>query len=369
MNKATKIIIFCLLTTLFILGGFGLDLIYFSYVAILVLSLILIFLVSKHELVFPPRLKPFVLFLAFNLVSIFWSVNPITSYGYFLLFLSALLIWVVFYNLGHEGIISDQKTFFYFICLLGLVFGLLFIFKPNPFDLKRGEFSLYFYSTLPKSHSHIGDLWAAILAASLPFYAKGKRKIRNWFLIAAGIVFLYFSKSRSAIFSMAAAFIFFAYKLKLKKDAVKSIYWGVFPLIALFIFFGAGKSTLFTRPYYFHSLLGFIKEPFGVGLGNFVFISYPLRNLIPGVSGYSYFVHNLILEIVSGMGIFSAVFIFWFIRIHRDLLEKTKVSSLVFGLAFLALSVNFMFDITYFIPTMLWLWFASLGLLQAEAGD
>ncbi|OGM74621.1 hypothetical protein A3H19_04180 [Candidatus Woesebacteria bacterium RIFCSPLOWO2_12_FULL_39_9] len=367
MNKATKIIIFCLLTTLFILGGFGLDLIYFSYVAILVLSLILIFLVSKHELVFPPRLKPFVLFLAFNLVSIFWSVNPITSYGYFLLFLSALLIWVVFYNLGHEGIISDQKTFFYFICLLGLVFGLLFVFKPNPFNIKHGEFSLYFYSTLPNRHSHIGDLWAMILASTFYFYTKSKKRSYPPLFIM-GAIFMFFSKSRSAIVSFISGLGFIVQKLGLHKNFTKLIGISIGLMISLFLVFGIGKSTLFTRPYYLQSIVGIFKEPFGVGMGNFLVISYSLKNLLPGMSTTSSLAHNLILEIVAGMGIFSAVFIVWFIKIHYIVLAKAKVNNILFSLVFLTLSVNFMFDITYFIPTTLWLWFASLGLAQAQKG-
>ena len=44
----------------------------------------------------------------------------------------------------------------------------------------------------------------------------------------------------------------------------------------------------------------------------------------------------------------------------------TDKEGLIFRAIFLGLTVNFFFDSTYKIPTMIWIWFLSLGLARGK---
>ncbi|OGM59246.1 hypothetical protein A3A75_03925 [Candidatus Woesebacteria bacterium RIFCSPLOWO2_01_FULL_39_10] len=109
--------------------------------------------------------------------------------------------------------------------------------------------------------------------------------------------------------------------------------------------------------------MGLIKNPFGIGVGNFVYTSYANKDFISGLNSFSFYAHNIFLEVISGMGILGLSFIFWFIKVFTKVMNSSN-SRIIFTAIFLVLTVNFMFDITYFNPTMMWLWFISLGLAQ-----
>ena len=75
--------------------------------------------------------------------------------------------------------------------------------------------------------------------------------------------------------------------------------------------------------------------------------------------------HNLVLEIISGLGIFSTIFIVWLFNVFKTFLHKD--SPIPYEALFLAIFVNFTFDITYIIPTMLWLWFTAFALAPHQS--
>jgi uncharacterized membrane protein AbrB (regulator of aidB expression) len=68
---------------------------------------------------------------------------------------------------------------------------------------------------------------------------------------------------------------------------------------------------------------------------------------------------------ISGMGILGLIFAAWLVYVTWDIIKSPK--NFLYGAIFLVIAVNFMFDTTYYIPTMLWLWFASLGVAQTES--
>jgi hypothetical protein len=106
-------------------------------------------------------------------------------------------------------------------------------------------------------------------------------------------------------------------------------------------------------------------------MGNFREISKDPGNHILGFWGFSSVAHNIALEVLSGLGILGFVFVYWLYKVLSDLWSDKSKKNILYKSVFFALTVNFLFDSTYFIPTMLWLWFTTLGLsLQVlESGE
>lgn len=110
--------------------------------------------------------------------------------------------------------------------------------------------------------------------------------------------------------------------------------------------------------------MGLYHNPLGVGIGNFGLISTDPENWILGLSHSSIVVHNLVLEMIAGMGVLGVIFTIWFIKVVLKLWQSKDIQNLVYRAAFFALTANFFFHSTYFVPTMLWLWFIFLGISQ-----
>jgi hypothetical protein len=93
---------------------------------------------------------------------------------------------------------------------------------------------------------------------------------------------------------------------------------GIVFSIAVFIYFGFSKSTIFNRPYYLQAFLGLGKYPFGVGLGNFEIISRNIQLESWHLGGFSVVAHDIVFEIVAALGLFSSPFIYWFASTITD---------------------------------------------------
>jgi hypothetical protein len=177
-----------------------------------------------------------------------------------------------------------------------------------------------------------------------------------------GMFFLTASLSRSAYVALAAGAYYIFYRLGFNKR-YKKVFGIILVVIAvIFVFAGAFKTTLFGRAYYAESLVGIINHPLGLGMGRF----YQISAASPGtVSAY---VHNIILEFVLGMGIFSIFFLWWLARVLYALF-KEKGRDTLFSAIFILIFVDFCFGLTYSIPVFILLWFISLGLAQKEGSQ
>ena len=113
-------------------------------------------------------------------------------------------------------------------------------------------------------------------------------------------------------------------------------------------------------------MAGLIRHPFGVGVGSFKIISGDEANHWLGSRNCSLLAHNIILEFISGMGVLGFMFIVWLINRSVDLVTQKVSKHLVWEGVFIGILVNFLFDATYFVPAMLWLWFMVLGLAQRD---
>ena len=148
------------------------------------------------------------------------------------------------------------------------------------------------------------------------------------------------------------------FKKEHKKKLITIILVSFFLLIILAAF---KKTTLFSRPYFLQGIVGIYKYPLGVGVGNYKIITLDRTTNIFRATSFSPMAHNIIIEIISGLGIFAISFIFWLVEVINYVFKKNNNNNNLWAAVFLGLSINFLFDFTYFIPTMVWLWLISLG--------
>ena len=307
--------------------------------------LLSVWLIRGKKIMFPKGLLLFLLFLVTLLVHTLFFEGKII---YFLTFLSGCLYWLIVFNMRY----TISKYFLTFLIFIGIIMVGV--------NVGSNIVGITFYSSnnlfLPLQqnglHNHIGDLWAIILVGLI--YKLFQRYY--WWqipLIVLACVLIALSSSRSAIVSLVIGVIYIYYnsfKGKVHKVLIVSIF-----IIAsvLFIFTSATKTTLFSRPYIVESINSLINSPLGIGIGNFGRVSHE-----------SSIAHNIILEITTGMGVFSILFIFWVIKMVKYFI-KSRNNALHSAL-FIALFINFIFDSTYTIPVMIWIWFSTLALTEKD---
>lgn len=217
-----------------------------------------------------------------------------------------------------------------------------------------------------KNNNHLGDFWAITL---LLLFRNTKKVKLNRFLVLLGVVIILISTSRSAYVSLAAGaiYLFFEDNFKKKEKSNKKLWISILVLVLLFAATSIFKGAFFTRPYYLQSIRGFVEKPLGVGMGNFLEISRMMALRTSRPWEVAYLSHNIITEVLSGMGILSLSFIGWIVAVTYEVLKKTNKNNIVYGVVFVALLVNFQIDVMYAIPTTLWIFFLSLGFFQQRA--
>ncbi len=336
---------------LIILGSVGI----FKDVCIpLSLTAILFFfgtkLIRGAKIKFPPTYAVYMIFVLTVLTHTLLSGGKII---YFWMFLTGGLFWVLAFNMKD----LVKRYLFYFLIFLGLLMSIIYLYlKVRGINYFSPDNLFLPFNSLVK-HNHLGDLWAVILIPAIYSIVK-KFNLGLSVLIAVGLGLISLSLSRSAIVSLAAGLTFLIvqmqkaryikFNLKQKKLGLIFIFLACFSLI---VYFGTQKSILSSRPYFREALTALFTVPLGLGMGNFT-----------KVSAETNVVHNIVLEVVSGMGIFSMVFIFWLYKVFKMIFEKST-QNIEFKAVWLALFANFFFDSTYVIPGMLWLWFTVISLV------
>ena len=303
----------------------------------------------------------FFLFLLVLGLNVTWSKGRLATLEYLILFSGGGAFWLLFFNLGEKF----KDTFGRLVIVLGIVYGGSFLINLLLFpQVPIRSWTLYLPGAISRNHNHLGDLWAVVMLLVVHKLLT-RPKWWHWVLLAVGVYFLAISLSRSAYLALGVGIFYLFNKLGLTKKFRKFYLLFLVLTAGLFLFAAFFKSTLLARPYFGQALWGLSKWPWGVGVGNFGIISADPQSpwwSVPRVGIVTTSAHNIALEMVSGMGILGLVFVFWLVYVLVDILKNSKKA--LFTAIFLAIGVNFMFDITYYIPTMLWLWFVSLGLAQ-----
>ncbi|MGA2910866.1 MAG: hypothetical protein ABSE04_03670 [Candidatus Microgenomates bacterium] len=328
-----------------ILIGIGIDT---SFILVLVLLNVLAALIYKYINIGKIEIpKNYFLYVIFLLVLL---VHTRLFHGN-ILFLQLLsiggLLWLEVYNFRR----LFAKYFAPILITLGMLMSGIYIYSLRfPVNLPN---LLALFKAPPDLARHvvIGDLWAVILVAV--FYLFFRKKSYFYLpLIGLGLYFLAISYSRSALLALAVG-IFYIFQKSVNRKKLKNIILVLFVIItALFVYFATVKSLLFSRVYFFQAIIGFFRFPLGTGIGNFTY----LTNLAD-------LVHDLPLEVFSGMGIFSVVFLVWLYKILKQMLTVKKINVEAVAI-FLAILIDFCFYTTYTIPIFIGIWFLSLALTE-----
>lgn len=350
---------------LFIVGGIGIESIWVVWSGMAVFSLYILFFVVKNgKLKFPPNFIVYATVLVLFILNLFTTHNFDETLKYFFLFFGGALVWLFTYNIQGRKVMG--KKFLWVVIFLGLFFGQYVIIEQiRDVDVVK-SFAVTGFSGLNKNHHHIGDFFSVIAAISLyKFVTLKVSKMFWWILGLISVVFIVFSGSRSALLAFGLCALLIFKNLKSFKLS-RGILYALFTLLILGMFyFAQSKSLLLSRPYFIQGIAGLVNNPFGVGMGNFKEISQGPENHLFGLNSFSIVAHNLPLEFLTGMGVLGLSFLYFFAKVVLQVLGSFE-SNPVFSLIFINLTVSFFFDFTYAIPTMLWLWFASLGLTQRQ---
>lgn len=271
------------------------------------------------------------------------------AYLFSWLFLSGGLYWLMVYNFN--DLYAKNLTFI--LVTIGLLMGIIYFYSlANPISVPNLS-SLFAAPTNFLKHSNLGDLWAVVLVSLSPVIIS--RRISTLIPIyVIGIYFMIISYSRTALVGLTVGTFYTV--LQLKTNYKKTIILILLTIMSLlFVYISLSKTTIFDRPYFWQAIVGLTKYPVGVGMGNF--------NKVSTLTNY---VHDLPLEMVSGLGLFSIIFLAWLYGVLRRIFQKKNQINVEATGVFLTIFTVFLFDTTYTIPGMIWMLFTSLALSEAK---
>jgi hypothetical protein len=309
---------------------------------------------QKKSIKIPNHFAPILIFILIMNIYVFFIPNKLNPFLYSAIMSEGVIFWIVFLNIDNNKTIVKQ-----IFLVFSLLYSLIFIVSKLT-GLNFASLSERYFQEFPSIHYYYNCFWIPTIILILKDNLH-KVKPLHWLIFLIGIVFLIISNSRSSYISLIVGIGYIAYKklvnLKLSTLSFAAI---VLLIMSVFIFFSGGKTTLFSRPYFAQSIQSFPKHVFGTGYGNFKQISESF-NQPDNVSQYA---HNILLEALSGVGIFSILFCIFIIILIWDI-TKAKGKSAVWGAVILSILTNFMFDISYTIPGFVWLFFISIGVFQS----
>ena len=316
---------------------------------------------NKQTLNFPRYFTGMLLFvIILQIYPIFMSTR-LNPFYFAAIFGVGLIYWLIFFNIKHGGAVVQSL-----LVKLTLLYSLFYVLTKF-FNMNLVKTAgLFFLEGMPSRHYHMGDLWAFTLISIIGM-GWGAFKLKDWLLMDLGFLFLVVSNARSAYLSLLLGFVYLLTKKWKGGNSHKFIPVAFVSLIiGLFIFASSTKTTLFSRPYFLQSIESFPEFPLGVGMGNFNLIAeHLLQNSDLKNLALSSYTHNIFLETLSGVGIFSILFLIFLVKIAIDILQEHS-KKVVWGALLMSILINFMFDTTYTIPGLIWILFMALGVFQSK---
>lgn len=319
---------------------------------------------TQKKLRFPEGFAWYAVFILVFWLSLLWSRDHGLSSRHLVVYCGGALFWLGLFNFRDKLKISVESI----LIAVGLLFLAVFCLQKF-FDYtftNIGFSSLVYQASMFKNHNHLGDFVVLMLIVALDRFLN-KSSIISFFSLFIGSLVLMTSLSRSSLvgFAVGAGYLFS------QRGWFERYRWlgnSVLLVTAfLFLLISTQKSLLLSRPYFVQAVAGIVDHPFGVGVGSFGVISDNPKYHLLGLSGYSTVVHNLILEMLVGLGVFGLSFVVWLVKVLKSVVVsgvRSRSRFILPGALFLALLANFLFDTTYFIPTMVWVWFALMGVAQ-----
>ena len=313
--------------------------------------------ITKRRIVFPRYFGWFCGLVGVATLSLIWSTDRLITLRYVILTAAGALWWVGAKTLAkRQGINQVVRQS---ILISGVIFTLLWIgntTKLIPWEYRPS--SLVAEASTYKNHNHLGDWWMVMLMMG------GEMQLA-WLI--PGLVMLWACRSRSADLGVMAGWGYLVWSGGWWQKRKRMVIGIGIALVVLFIASGLQKVTLGARDYYVQTIAGVtISNPLGVGLGNFDRISVDARTHWWGRDDYSSVVHNLPLEWMSGMGWLAIVGWIWLGFMSWQMGFETTGNRRRWRAAYWAILINFLFDTTYFLPSLWWLWFVVMGLAEGD---
>ena len=322
-----------------------------------------IYLSKQEERIRIPKF--FNLIIIFNVILFIYPLfiesknNPLY---YAFMFTISSLYWVLFYNLKKGFIILK------WIILSVPIFTSLIYILSNTIDPEIIKFSeLFFIENLSGRHYLIGNTWVFALLA-IAFDNLNKFDLSKAVTYLSALFFIILANSRSAYLSLIAGLLSFSSRFNLNSKFKKITIILCILTTIFFVVSSIGRTTIFSRPYFIQSVESFVKYPLGVGMGNFEKISTEYYTKEKDLSKFSIYTHNIFLETLSGVGIFSIIFLIFIYKSIYSIFKSKGKQLDAWSIVFIAMSLNFMVDTTYTIPGMFWLWFMVYGTSQSRKG-
>lgn len=286
---------------------------------------------------------------------------------FFSLLFAGGLFWLAFYMVsmsryGKEMLHSVHN----YLLGLGWMYYLGFEwFKNSAID--KSDFTFGFIQVLTFEHNHLGVFWAILLASLI--MNKSVSKPYTWYRVMSFVLGGYLiaiSQARSAYLLVLVAMVtyyrneIFGKKLQRLVSLISIV--GITSIILISV-----NKPVRLLNFYTPAILAIKQFPLGFGIGNFREASAFYAYLYGTADYVTTLAHNLFFEMTVGVGIIGFVYWVWYILAARQYFEDAKVKGKnYFMVMFIAISVLFMVDPGYVIPTLYWFWMAFLGMGQAR---
>jgi len=364
-----------------------------SYINITILIIFLVSMLSvkNFKISANPFSKTLLLYIASITISVFFSINLRSSL--YEIYKLIPLLCVFFLVANHKE--NDAKII-NLIIIPALILSIYGIYQYLlGFEHTKEFLSLHFADMLETRYAReilltkraiasffSPNMLGAYLAMSIPLYAglifKGisQEKIRFWQIIPLALLFiaLVFTKSLSAWISLAIGIIIFFTFIKhfpKKIILIISLFILLMPVILIFtrcnmfINIANQQNTILQRLGFWRSTLHIIKDfPFtGIGIGNLKNI-YPLYKEL--IANETMFSHNLLLQVWAETGILGIISIILLIITFVRISLKTERNFINAGIisSCCVFIVNNLFDFSFFVPQVSFVWWVVLGLLS-----
>lgn len=292
------------------------------------------------------------LVLGLMAITTLWSVDAPQSVWWLMLYTTGGVMWLSAFRQQKE--VSMRLSNYILMLTAGFagLWGMTQIIGRN--FLGFGSQSLVVWGSAFNNHNHLGDLAALAMVVCLD----KARQNRWWWLgvvLLGGLVAM--SLSRSAYVILALGILIRVREQRYLKLLMVLLLLG-------FVSSTTNKGIFSSRDYWIQAVMGVVVHPLGVGMGNFHVFSSDSQYQLGIFTGFSYVTHNITLDFMAGMGVLGLVMVAWLIVMLMEVMrEKLSLNAVMW----LMLTLNFLLDSTYQIPTMVWLWFMLLGAISQTA--
>lgn len=366
-----------------------------GYIRIAILTILLIYLLSFK----PPFSigyfgRPLFLYFISIIISVFYSINIRSSLLQFYQISTLLCLLFLVSNLGKK----QSKRLISAILFSAFLLSLYAIYQYIwGFSLTKGYIEQHLKHLLETRYVReilftrraiaaffSPNMFGAYLAMTIPLCAgiilgninRNKPCVRHWLYLVLMLIALVLTKSAAAWISLALGsfvFILLNNRLSRKRTLIICIVILLMPVFILFLRFDMffdlvnQQNTILQRLSFWRSSLRIIGDfPLkGIGIGNLGNIYPKYMELLANETMFS---HNIFLQTWAETGILGLVSII--LLLFTFIKAGSKIQKSFFNIGLLASSyvfiINNMFDFSYFIPQVSFLWWINMGLIAQK---